>query len=111
MLSSVNGHSSITVYVTASMSLITSGMHNFHAVNTLKPSNKFALGGPIFHVATCVACVWIEIIGRFVCGPTSYPAIYGLITIICPNYRICLIFSGSCIIFTAIVKFMDKVQI
>ena len=33
-------------------SFITSGMHNYRSVNTLIPSNKFALGGPICHDVT-----------------------------------------------------------
>ena len=55
VLSSVNGHSSITLFVTSDMSFITSGMHNFRAVNNLIPSNEFALGGPLCHDAICVA--------------------------------------------------------
>ena len=59
-------------------------MYNIYAVDTLKPYNKFASGGPICHDATCVATavafVWIENTGRFVCGPTSYAAIYVHIT-------------------------------
>ena len=43
-------------------------------------SNKVASGAPICHDVICVACVWNEKTDRFVCGPTSYPAIYVHIT-------------------------------
>ena len=66
VLSSVNGHSAISLFVTGTMSFITSGMHNYRSVDTLIPSNKLVLGGPICHDVTCVACVWIKNTDRIV---------------------------------------------
>ena len=113
VLSSVNGHSSITLFVTGSMSFITSGMHNYRSVDNLIPSNRFDLGGPFYHDVTCVAFVWIKNTGRIIFWAyklSRHPCAhhYALAyTIICPNYWVCFMFSRSCIMCTVIVRFMD----